>query len=346
MPSAHEAASDRFSARYADTVNDALERVACHGPLWGPGFAYHAPMAAEALAALGYYDEVPRWIERHGTVRAQLPIPDAKESLIGAAPAEQDAALGDFARFTDWTQLFETELREAPWRTVLERWWPRLLTGMSGILGHGVIRAAHAARSLSVVSDPTAAQLHELAQGLALWAACHATPPVPAAFGPLADAPQQPEPEEVRPALVAATASVAGMLADCEPSPTIPVMHAVTIPMAVDIVLPLLPLSLHQQTYHHALATSSVLLHRFSAHLAPASAAPVHRVAPSLAAGIEAAVETGDEHAIKMAEVCVRSVAAHPGDESYLRAVSMLVHQLGEGRAWPRRSPTGQPPPA
>lgn len=346
MPSAQEAAPDRFAARYTETVNEALERVACHGPLWGPGFAYHAPMAAEALAALGYYDEVPRWIDRHGTFRAQLPVPDAKKVLSSAAPAEQDAALGDFARFTDWVQLFETELREASWQSVLERWWPRLIAGLSGILGHGVIRTAHAVRGLSVVAEPTAAQLRELAQGLALWAACHAVPAVPAPSGPLADAPLRPAPEKARAALVAATASVAGMLADREPTPTIPVMHAVTIPMAVDIVLPLLPLSLHQETYRHALAASGVLLHRFGVHLAPTSAAPVHRAAPSLAAGIEAAVETGDEHAIKMAEVCVRSVAAHPGDDSYLRAVSMLVYQLGEGRAWPRRTPTGQPPPA
>ena len=35
----------------------------------GPGFAFHAPMAAEAMAALGYYDEVSGWIERNRAER-------------------------------------------------------------------------------------------------------------------------------------------------------------------------------------------------------------------------------------------------------------------------------------
>ena len=46
---------------YTDAVNGALERLHSTGFYIGDSFANHAPMAAEALAKLGYYgrDELP-----------------------------------------------------------------------------------------------------------------------------------------------------------------------------------------------------------------------------------------------------------------------------------------------
>src|SRR5271157_6069259 len=56
------------------------------------------------------------------------------------------------------------------WRTVLRSWWLRLLPGCSGSLLHGLIRSAHAVRSLGLVAEPSDLQIDELARGLALWA--------------------------------------------------------------------------------------------------------------------------------------------------------------------------------
>ncbi|WP_326598923.1 hypothetical protein [Streptomyces sp. NBC_01803] len=326
--------------RYADAVNDALERLAGDGPVWGPGLAAHAPMAAEALASLGFYDEVPRWVERYRTDRRYAVLPESREPLVAGDRAGQDAALGDFGRFADWVALFERELAERAWRDVLLEWWPRLLPGGAGILGHGLIRAAHAARGLDLAGEPTAVQLGEFAQGLALWAAKFWVPPgggalPPGTLPPGASA--APAAEDARRALVEATARVAGTLADRPPAPAVPIVHSVTIPMAVDMMLPMLPLSLHQEAYRQALIASGAIFRTFAGHL-PAEGrrrggapGPV----PSLREGIAAAVETGDEHAIKLAEVCARGATAHVDNEPYLRAVAMLVHQLGNGRAMP-----------
>lgn len=59
-------------------------------------------------------------------------------------------------------------------------WWPRLLPGMSDALMHGVIRPAHAVRSLALALAPSddALQRGELARALGYWAArCWGGPP-------------------------------------------------------------------------------------------------------------------------------------------------------------------------
>jgi hypothetical protein len=45
-------------------MDEALERLADRGPDLRNGMTSHAPMAAEALCALGRSDAVPGWVER------------------------------------------------------------------------------------------------------------------------------------------------------------------------------------------------------------------------------------------------------------------------------------------
>lgn len=91
--------------------------------------------------------------------------------------------MGDWRRVADWTRYFEAALAEAPWPTVLNRWWPRLLPGIAAGATHGVIRVGHAVQSLLDDGDgPAPLAVDELAHGLAYWAARY-TPTTPIAGG-------------------------------------------------------------------------------------------------------------------------------------------------------------------
>jgi hypothetical protein len=63
----------------------------------------------------------------------------------------------------------DRELKAAPWREVLSQWVPLLAPGLVGAATHGLIRTGHAVRSLG--QRENALRRHELAQGLAYWAA-------------------------------------------------------------------------------------------------------------------------------------------------------------------------------
>ncbi|PYQ16340.1 MAG: hypothetical protein DMF79_18700, partial [Acidobacteria bacterium] len=80
-------------------------------------------------------------------------------------------ALGDNARVGDWIAFFDHQLKEGPWSGVLGEWVPRLAPGVIAAAFHGVIRTAHAVRSLGV--QETAARRRELAEGLGYWAATY-----------------------------------------------------------------------------------------------------------------------------------------------------------------------------
>lgn len=318
------------SARYADSVGDALERLAGYGPEWGPGFAFHAPMAVEAMAALGHGDQLPEWIEANRMIRSYSVLPPADRPLDPADHAGWRAALGDFGRATDWTRMFDAELAERPWREVVAQWWPRLLPGLFGPLGHGMIRTAHAIRVLDSVPEPTASHRHELAQGLGYWAARFWVPPVPApdssALAALAAAPP---PADTRAAVAAVGATAATILADRAPRPTVPLIHMITIPAAVDLALPALPPELHAESYRHAVAAAAVVLRQFGGQLGPGPVLPAGTELPSLERCVGNAVDSGDEHAMKLADVCVRAAATHPDDEPYRRAVATVLHRFG-----------------
>lgn len=332
MPTEGEPAIHTTDKRYGDTVSEALERLAVHGPEWGPArFAFHAPMAAEALAALGYCDEVPQWIEQNRAIRQYSARPEPRRPIDPDDPAEQMAARGDSSRFADWTKMFDAQLATKPWREVLARWWPRLLPGMFGSLGHGMIRTAHAVRVLSSVAEPTPAQLGELAQGLGFWAARYWSPSAPGPGSPFAAALAVTPPlEQTRAALMGVAATAAGILADHAPTPIVPLIHMITIPAAVDLVLPALPPDLHADSYRFAVGAAAATFDSFGSHLQPAPVVPADAV-PPLRQIVEAAVETGDEHAIKLADVSVRSAAADLDSEPYRRAVATVLHRMGRG---------------
>jgi hypothetical protein len=81
------------------------------------------------------------------------------------------AALGKRARFADWSAFFTEQLRERPWREVLDHWMGRLAPGFCAAATHGVIRVGHAVRGLT--ERETSPRLRELADAFASWAATY-----------------------------------------------------------------------------------------------------------------------------------------------------------------------------
>ena len=153
------------------TIDDALTILDRHGPEYGRfGFSNHGPMAAEALLTLGRNGAVIPWLERYVRLLGDPPPPVAP-----IPPGEWRAALGADGRVTDWLAFFQRELSEAPFAGVLARWVPRLASGIRAAATHGVMRTAHAARSLDDGVNPP--RLAELAGGLAYWASRYALLP-------------------------------------------------------------------------------------------------------------------------------------------------------------------------
>ena len=131
--------------------------------------ANHGSMVVEALCGMGREDAVFDWVQRY---RPRLDGRPAPRSRISSS--DWPDALGDMSRVRDWADLFDDQLAESSWREVLNRWFLRLAPGMVGGV-HGAIRTAHAVRSLGRAES--ALRIHELAEGMAYWAAQYETLP-------------------------------------------------------------------------------------------------------------------------------------------------------------------------
>ena len=144
-------------------LDPALEIIHRSSPDLRNGNSNHAPMAAEALCAMGRADAVARWLDGYRNEMMPRETPHLR-----IAHDDWRGALGRIERVADWPPFFENELNEAPWREVVERWTARLAPGICGAATHGVIRAGHAVRGLAESESP--ARRHELADGLGYWA--------------------------------------------------------------------------------------------------------------------------------------------------------------------------------
>ncbi len=332
---------ERASAADDGALDLALERFARTGPEYRGGLANHGPMAAEALVALGRSDAVARWVERYAS-RLESP-PPAQDPI---PTAEWEAALGERGRVADWRVFFGRELAEAPWRQVLRLWVPRLAPGFVAVATHGAIRTGHAARALAARATPP--RLHELAEGLAYWAANFARLPESAAPTGAARPSQAVASLELLPASarrsygfitdrlaglsgfapfkdVASRVAVSGdpsaffsdltetfarvYLENATPGKVITFVHAVTGPSAARLLLPYADeagtRALMRYAWQAAAALYVAMGDRPSQPLTDAD--PMDR-----ATLVDRAVANGDEHAIKLAEACLREDQIHP----------------------------------
>jgi len=340
------------------TIDDALELLEDTGPEFGGGLANHGPMAAEALFALGRPDAAVPWAEVYK--RRLLEHPQAGNPI---APNEWQEALGDGRRIGDWIAFFDRQLAGAPWRAVLNEWTPRLAPGIIASATHGVIRTGHAVRSLAELETP--ARLHELAEGLGYWAArYHRLPGSPAAQGALAPsqaigrvetlpAEQQTGSGTITAGLVGLkdapsfaeainlvdttadasrfvsdlTETFAGVyLANAEGGlRVITFIHSVTGPSAVRLLAPHLEPETVELALRYAWQAGAALYAAFGHTPGAGDISEVSLTRDDL---IDRAVASGDEHAIKFAEACLREHALNPAPV-YLAAAEHAVRRLG-----------------
>ena len=332
----------RVNAAKDDGALDlALERFARTGPEYRGGLANHGPMAAEALVALGRPDSVARWVE--GYANRLGPPPSAGEAIPAAG---WEAALGRSERVADWAVFFRRGLAEAPWRQVLRLWLPRLAPGFVAAATHGAIRTGHAARALAARETPP--RLHELAEGLAYWAANFARLPESAAAAGTARPSQAVTTLELLPAGerrssgfitarlaglqgfepfkdVASRVAVAGdpsvffsdltetfariYLENATPGKVITFVHAVTGPSAARLLLPYADEAGTRTLMRYAWQAAAAL---YVAMGERATATAPEAEPLDAATLVERAVANGDEHAIKLTEACLREEQIHP----------------------------------
>ncbi|HEX6418696.1 MAG TPA: hypothetical protein VFZ77_09370 [Acidimicrobiales bacterium] len=342
-----------------DALSDAHERLSGYAYVDGPGFAVHAPMGAEALSSAGYDDLVATWIEAYKASHEPIPAPPRGDAIDGRDEASWRPALGQVARASDWAVLFDRELRDEPWPSVLTRWLPRLLPGHAGGLTHGLLRTAHAVRALPVQAPAPDLLLAELARGLAYWAATfRSLPGEPHLRGPLgleaaiAAVPRPREPwnpveagtfarigeltgfgqavaahglpEASDEALSELTAAFCRLVLSGPPAVIGPI-HAVTPAVAVRTLLPYLPSLAVEAVYARLWHVGAAIVAGF----VPPDAAlpPAADPAPAPAAILARAAEHRDTHAIKFAEACVREHALRP-DPVYLLAAQHVLDTL------------------
>jgi hypothetical protein len=326
-----------------DVLLDALDRLRRTGPEFNGFLANHGPMAAEALTRIGGADAVPRWVDGY------LPrLMDAPEVVRGVRDADWREHLGDPRLFGDWIDYLRRQAQQMEWRELLRLWWPRLVPGLAASATHGVIRTAHAVRSLRAAGvHPEPLLVDELAQGLGFWAARYQVlPGAPRLRGPdgaiEATArlprldPDEPSdgpgvtgrlraldrvdgfvagldnwgaPTDADAALDDVISAAARIVAARADAP-IAYCHAVTAPAAVRLVLPELPAAQHPASVAAAWQVAAGIVAAFAA---PRHADEAIRVdtdpQPLLDHLPERAIAHGDEHVIKLTEAAVREYA-------------------------------------
>jgi hypothetical protein len=350
-------------------LDEALEALAGFAPVYGAGFSNHGPMAAEALVRLGRSDDVAAFVAAYRRRLEPAPGPGRVPDVD-----ELEDALGQSDRWPDWLALFDQQIDARPAVSVVAEWVPRLAPGTVGAATHGLIRTAHALRSLltadgSVTSVVEAGSLrrHELAEGLAHWAATYQELPGPPILvgsdgvqGALARLPTMPEeapeerfitdevrhldmvaapfeqgvaslaaPSDLHAALAAlAAGGAAAYMANAGGGHEIALVHAVTAPMALDLILPVLHPGDRAVAFAYGWQAVAALHTAYAierGRLRPRSPDTTPADSAALAEG---AVRSGDEHAIKLCEAALRAHAA-TGDPDLLAAAADAAERLG-----------------
>jgi hypothetical protein len=347
----------------SNTFDEALERLRGTGTeVAGGGAPNHGPMAAEALTALGRDDVVVSWADRY---RRKLDGMPAATSPVTVETWRE--ALGAIDRVGDWAAFLRAQLAEAPWRAVFAEWIGRLLPATPSAGAHGLIRTAHALRALEDAETPL--RVEELGVALAYWAAYYRKlPGVPRLAGALdfgdalgqvplfmrgqtrrgmpravplrvmeahaeefsAAVDQAAEPKSVEHALSALTEAGARLyLANATRHPLV-LLHTVTIPAALRLLLAHLPVALHKT------ALAYVWQNVAAATAAYGDEGPSERddwSPQEESVIVERSIETDDPHALKFAEACIREFRLNP-QPVYLAAAEDWANRLYQANDW------------
>ena len=339
--------------------DEALMVLSGKSPELRNGTPNHAPMVVEALAALGRGEAAPAWIAGYRPRLAEGPTTDAMLS------EHWRAALGEFGLLGEWRNHFRRELAESTWNEVLDRWVPRLIAGSIAANTHPIIRCGHAARALA--DAVTAPRLGELADALAYCAARYrALSDTPRLAGDLdletaiRELPLLPPsldrrgfPQEIvkrvdrsadfaaavqRLAAPTDVAAALGQLAeigarlyhgDATRYP-LALLHAVTGPAAVQLLLTHVSAELSPILFASAWQTVAARAAAFSSGY---NSSPTPTIDTEWNEIVDLAVDSGDEHAIKLTEACRRLETLCSSPE-FRAAAGDWVRRLRDSRDW------------
>lgn len=337
-------------------IDQALTMLDGCGPEFGGGLSNHGPMAAEALVRLGRPELVEGWVARY-----RIRLGDRPSSISTIDPTDWQEALGDLRRVTDWEVFFARELDGAPWAEVLERWVPRLAPGIMAGATHGLIRTAHAVRSLA--EGETSERRTEFVAGLSYWAARYqelpgvpgpahprlpsqaidAVPVLPHSlrtpnpgtifravadldgFEPFAGAVDLAAPGDDLDGFISdLTVTMARRYLQNAGSAAIAFVHTVTAPSALRMIAPFVTPGTARLAARYAWQACAAIHSR--------SSQPVPVVLPDVLPAredlIDRAVFSMDEHAIKFTEACLREYVLHP-DPAFLAGPADLSARFG-----------------
>jgi hypothetical protein len=276
-------------------LDDALERVSALEFAPPIRFVSHAPMACEALSALGFDEVIEDWVERFEDSLVEAPSAAAP---MWRGSFDWQALFGDSRLLPEWLGYFDAAISDEGWPAVVETWVPRLMPGLAGALFHGVIRTSHAVRAVD--GADTRARRAELARALANWATWFR----PGEAMVATDRRTDPDERALHAAAFGARCYVT--------RPTIVDLHGVTGAMAVDLL-----------THHIAPADADAAVRQLAAEhqvlyrgVDPKSAERVGGWDDGLS---EVAASSGDPHVVKLVEACRRGFE-RTGDAGFVEA--------------------------
>ena len=273
-----------------DAAFDRLGRWGFDDP---DGYVNHGPMACEALDALGRTAEVDSWSRLDSGTPPTVPVTRNR--------FDWEQSLGDPSRTAEWMGLFDRAIADEGWPNVLDEWLPRLLPGMGVALFHGTIRCAHATRAIETVDSP--ARRAELARSLGYWAGLFGQDVAPDTAGTRSV-------DDIELAVIEAAADGSRHYLA---RPNIINLHGVTAAMAVAILVrhigpqPGVAALAQLRGEHRVLYDGST----------PVVDVEVPDVSDSMV--IEAAVISGEAHAVKLVEASRRGFSA-TADPAFLAA--------------------------
>jgi hypothetical protein len=283
-------------------LDEAFERMAAASFELPNGFVNHGAMACEALAALGWADDIDSWARRFARLGGVIIEP------VAPAGFEWQDALGAYQRLPEWIGHFERVIGDNGWACVVEAWVPRLLPALGTALFHGAIRTAHAVRAIDTTDTPP--RRAELARALGYWAARYRAGPLATGEGPAGD---------VKLAVVNIAADGARRYLT---RPTVPHLHGVTGAMALEILAAHIP----------ATAAAAGLAQIRAEHIALyRDTIPVDEPRPGALPRNElarAAAHSRDAHQVKLVEACRRGTEA-TGDPAFAAAAQTVTGLAG-----------------
>jgi Questin oxidase-like len=336
-------------------IDEVLDRFSRTGPEFGPGLSNHGPMGAEALVTMGRADVIGGWADWYA---ARLQEHPSARNPIGADDWRE--ALGDIGRVGDWVAFFERELDARPWNDVLDTWVARLGPGLMAGATHGVLRTAHAVRTLA--SGDGSRRTHELAEGLGYWAARYqelpGKPGVPGALdvpsalaavprsagvishrGLIFETVKEIDAPTFAPAINAVAIEdldefVSGItrtfvrlyLANAGHA-AIAFVHTVTAPSSLRILAPHLGPATRHAAARYAWQAAASIYAAYAVEDAPAELPDDASGAFDAADLIDQAVAARDEHAIKFTDACLREHAIS-GDPAFIVAARDVVVRM------------------